>query len=424
MRIVSSLLFGFMLLTANANAQDVAIAAIVGDDVITTLDLEQRTQVTLALTHLPDTETTRAEIAPQLLKALIDETLKMAEATRNRVDVTPEEIGKAIAMIEQQNNMPPGALETMFKQRGLPLESFHAQMKAQIAWLKLLNKKALSRIRVSDEEIEQAAQQKEEEKPTGVGEPKQVKIVSLMLPVTKAAEEPKAKALAEKIAERVQAGQNFQTIASQFTGGGETTSLWIETNQLDPRLRNALKDVKVGAITAPVRTASGYQILLLEDARYDAAAMPAATPETPKNYKLAQIFLPLPASAARNDIDARYQEATRIAASAERCESFISEAEKIAPQPKADLGVKALSDLHPKIAGLLAPLAKGQKTKPFRTPDGVRMLMVCDVIAPKKTLTREEKEKIRAAIVQTKMGLEAQKYIRSLRRDAFIEIRL
>ena len=61
------------------------------------------------------------------------------------------------------------------------------------------------------------------------------------------------------------------------------------------------------------------------------------------------------------------------------------------------------------------------------TPQGIRIFMLCERIdlpnSVSQTVSKVSDEAARQAIFEEKLELEAQKYMRNLRKEAFIEIR-
>ena len=101
MRRILAFAFSFLTVLSAAmpavHAQDsLQIVAIVNDDAITKIDLIVRLQLVLHATGMQDTPEVRARLAPQVLRALIDERLKRAEAKRAGVTATRPEVERAL----------------------------------------------------------------------------------------------------------------------------------------------------------------------------------------------------------------------------------------------------------------------------------------------------------------------------------------
>ena len=71
------------------------IAAVVNDNVITTLDIRQRMTLALLSSGLPESPEIEQRLLPQVLRGLIDEQLQLQEAKRLDITVTQEDIDKA-----------------------------------------------------------------------------------------------------------------------------------------------------------------------------------------------------------------------------------------------------------------------------------------------------------------------------------------
>src|SRR5262249_46047074 len=120
MRAVSALCLCLLLLRpGGASAQETRIAAIVNDDVVSLADLSNRVTLIMRSSGMEDNQQTRERITSQVLRSLIDERLQMQEAKRLNVKISDDEIGQALARIEQQNNMPKGSLDQLLAKSGI-----------------------------------------------------------------------------------------------------------------------------------------------------------------------------------------------------------------------------------------------------------------------------------------------------------------
>jgi peptidyl-prolyl cis-trans isomerase SurA len=81
-----------------------------------------------------------------------------------------------------------------------------------------------------------------------------------------------------------------------------------------------------------------------------------------------------------------------------------------------------VSQLPPDIQKVVQPLQVGQKSAPFRSGDGVVVLMVCDRQGQDDSL--RQREMIRRTLEEQRLAAAAQRYLRDLRRAAFVDIRL
>ena len=72
----------------DSNAQDgLRIAAIVNDEMISVLDIESRLTLSIYLSKLDNNLETRRRLAPQILRNIIDDRLKLQEIRKHKIAV-------------------------------------------------------------------------------------------------------------------------------------------------------------------------------------------------------------------------------------------------------------------------------------------------------------------------------------------------
>ena len=124
-----------------ASAQDaLRIAAVVNDDVVTGLDLAMRTRMSILSAQLPDTSEMRNRVARQVLRTMIDERLMLQEAARQNISVEQAEVDTELAKLAERNGIALDQFEQFLAQNGVLLEPLAEQIRATIAWSKLVNR--------------------------------------------------------------------------------------------------------------------------------------------------------------------------------------------------------------------------------------------------------------------------------------------
>src|SRR5262249_15620984 len=94
--LVLALLLVLSASAGEAPAQDsLDIVAVVNDQPISKIDLIVRLQLVMHSTGLPDSPQLRARMAPEVLRSLIDERLKKAEAQRQGITATRADVERA-----------------------------------------------------------------------------------------------------------------------------------------------------------------------------------------------------------------------------------------------------------------------------------------------------------------------------------------
>ena len=121
---VLCLLIGLAAGAPAALAQDeLKIAAVVNDDVITQLDVFARLRAAMLSARLQDTPENRQNLLPNVMRSLIDDHLKAQEAKAQGVTVGDAEVNARIANLASRNNMSREDFDAIYKQlRKLPLK--------------------------------------------------------------------------------------------------------------------------------------------------------------------------------------------------------------------------------------------------------------------------------------------------------------
>ncbi|MAR56034.1 MAG: hypothetical protein CMM93_02525, partial [Rickettsiales bacterium] len=193
---------------------------------------------------------------------------------------------------------------------------------------------------------------------------------------------------------------------------------WVETDLMSPELREAITGLEKGDIAQPVLTDVGYQVVRLMDKRYV-----STLPEENAEVALKEIVLNLSEQSMTLEIEAMMDIARNIAKYPGTCqEEGLAGMNNLAGL-NIDVDYKRveLARLQPDLRQMIEPLSVTQITEPFAAPDGIHLLMLCEKMA--MPLPKPDRDKVRAALYQEKLQLEAEKYLRRLRREAFIDVR-
>jgi peptidyl-prolyl cis-trans isomerase SurA len=395
-----------------AFAQEVRIAAVVNDDVISIADLQARLRLVIASSNLQDTAQIRQRIAPQVLRTLIDEKLKMQEAKRLDIKVTDQEIAGAVARIEEQNHLPPGGLDAFLKQRDIDKRSLMDQLKATIAWGKLVRRRQPLTAAVSEDDIDAELARMRE----SAGQ-EQSRIAEIFLAVDDPSRDEEVKRLADRLYQQIGQGASFPAVAQQFSQsataavGGDVG--WVTPEQLDPQLAPVVKSLHPGEMAPPVRATGGYYIVLLIDRRVLTLGSAADT-----KVSLVQVMFPV--GGAEDEAKAR-ADAQAVSDKAKSCEDMLRIGREEAPQTSGDLGEIKADEVPAELRKLVLDLPVGVASPPVALRGGIGVIMVCARSAPPSTLP--SRQEIADSITRERLERLARRYLRDLRRAAFIDIR-
>jgi len=391
-------------------AAQLRIAAVVNDEAISFLDLDARIHLVLISANLQPTPENRNRAAPQVLRQLVDERLQLQEAKRLNVEATEQDIQDAFRRIEQQGNMPPNSIEEELQKAGIRRDSLVDQIKAAVVWQKLMRRQLAPQIQVGDEEVQDILDNIKRS-----ADLPELRVVEILLGVDRPEREGEVRRFAEGLIEQAKGGADFGGLASQFSEaasaamGGDVG--WVLPNQLDDAVEQELARANPGDIVGPIRTVAGYQIVRLLERRL----MKAADPDQAVVNLRQALFPPAAGSLAE-----RQQLATTVSA-AKSCPDF----EKLAEENKAarpfTLGRVKVGDLNPTLKAVVSPLGAGKISAPITAGDVLVVFMVCDRIEPESSMPKAED--IREQVFRGKLSIVSRRYLRDLRRAAYLDFR-
>ena len=241
-------------------------AAVVNDDIISVLDLAMRLQLAIIAAGVEDTQDLRRRLTPQVLNSLIDERLQLQEAKRLDIQVTDLQVAAALEQIAGQNNMTEGQFLTMLRNRGVIPTTLIDQIRAQIAWQGIVQRRVRPNVVIPPEEVDEVVSRLSARR--GAIERR---VAEIFVPVESTAKEAEAQADAVRLFEELRRGANFAGLARQFSQSG-TAILggdlgWVRDGELEEELNTVLAQMGPGEVSVPIRTLSGFHILFLRDMR-------------------------------------------------------------------------------------------------------------------------------------------------------------
>jgi parvulin-like peptidyl-prolyl isomerase len=265
MKIILYIIFITFFHISYCNSSDQGnITAVVGDDIITNLDVEERIKVITPFID-PDlrAKTPLKAIHDQVVQALIDEKLLAQEAERLHINVSDEEFNYQIEYIEQLNNIKKGEFWNFIKQNGLPKDGVMNQLRGQIIIRNILNLKLRPKIEVTSQEIEEVLGTIVPE--NAEANFKQIIISSDNLDNEKAYDDMLNKL--NSLRGKIKSCKNMEDVAL----GEHLTvdSITLPLSKLHPDLRNMIKILPVGSASKVIKTGSDMRIIVVCKRNYN-----------------------------------------------------------------------------------------------------------------------------------------------------------
>src|SRR5712692_755870 len=244
------------------------ILVVVNDDVITQSELDTRLpvlkkQLTMQRIGLPADDV----LQKQLLERMVLERIQMQLASQAGIKVSEDKVDRAMQNLAQQKGMSLKQFTEMLNREGMRPEKFRDQLRAQLTIQQLLEKEINNNVTVSDSEVENFL--------TYRGDANIEYNLSHILISVPEKSTPEiiqaAKDRAGKLMEKLKQGADFEQAAiasSQDQTALEGGNLgWRKPGQLPALFVAALEKLQPGQISEPLRSASGFHILNLNDKR-------------------------------------------------------------------------------------------------------------------------------------------------------------
>lgn len=261
------LLCGFISPVYAQSSHKESIAVVVNDDAISWSDVQARMKLIIVSSGMPYTEEIIEKMKPQIKNLLIEEQLKLQEAMKLGVEVLAEEIEDGFETIAKQNNFTKEQFRAILKKEGIPPRTIEDQIKSQIAWTRLIQSRLASQVTITDNDV---LAMKERLK-MNLGK-KEYLVSEIFLPIESPKEEHNVKQIADRIVRQILDNKvPFQKLASQFSQsasaarGGDMG--WVQDGQLHEELNVQLTKMNKGDLSKPIRTLSGFHVLLLRGER-------------------------------------------------------------------------------------------------------------------------------------------------------------
>jgi peptidyl-prolyl cis-trans isomerase SurA len=388
--------------------------AIVNGYVITGTDIDQRVALVTAASDAKISEEEMLRLRVQVLRNLIDETLKIQAAAAAEMEVKPEQIEQTYQQLAAQNfGGEPKKMDEYLASIGSSPASLKRQIEGEAAWENLLRRNIMPFVNVSAEEVNEALKRMNEAKGTD-----EYRLGEIYLSATT---ENRAAVLqnAQAIMQQLQQGGSFVAYARQYSEA--TTAVvggdlgWVRLGQLPPPLANAARTMSPGQLQGPIEIPGGFSILYLINKRQVLMADPNQAV-----LSLKQISISFPAGVNQAEAEARVNEFGTFVEGLRGCSDVDAAAAKIGAEVVTNDQLKA-EVLPEQLRAIILNMQIGQTTPPFGSvAEGVRVFMLCgrddpqDAGAPSFTAVMNQ-------IEDERVNKRAQRLLRDLRSDAYIE---
>ena len=398
------------------------IIAVVNDDVITVSELDKelssiKQQLRAQNTTLPAAETLRA----QVLDRMVLKRLQLQLAGINHVKIDDEALNRTILNIATQNKLSLSEFRNVLDSDGINFEDYRETIRTELTLAQLRQRQVTNRIVVTDQEVDEFLETQAVQ--GAASDEFRLSHILIVVPDAATVEQvDKAQKKVASVLAELRKGADFAQTALSVSGGAQALQGgdlgWRKLGQLPTLFSNIVTTMKVGDLSEPIRSPSGFHLIKLADQR-------KGDEQHMVNQTRARHILIRPTELLSSD-DARRkleQLKQRIAAGDDFADLARSHSEdNVTAVNGGSVGWVSPGDLVPAFEEVMNPLKVNEVSAPFHTQFGWHIVQVLErrdydnTVELKKTRAREE-------IRQRKIEEETQTWLRQMRDEAFVELR-
>lgn len=427
MKLLASLgmacLFGITPSVQAAPAETVdGIAAVVNHDVIMRSDLDKRVnQVASQLQQRDIAQPAPDALRRQVLDRLILEDIQLQMAARAHLSVSDEQFNAALQNIAANNHLTVNQFIDSLERQGYRFAEVREQIRREMLLSMVQQGSVAGQVRVTDQEIDQYLAR------AAAAQNVEYHLAHILVPLPENPTDEQvtiARTRIEKLRRDIADGKDFQTAAAEGSSGEDAFSGgdlgWRRRDDMPTIFANAIPNMTVGEVSAPIRSASGFHLAKLVDRRGRDVQRHIV-----QQYKARHILI------SPNPIRSQ-QDALALAASIKQRILAGEDFTLLAKQNSDDHGT-ALSggelgwvdadDMVPSFAQVLKTAPEGRLVGPVQSPFGWHLIEVEGRRTQDMTV-QFEREQARRAIFQRKAEEDLDGWVQELRAGAYVDNRL
>jgi peptidyl-prolyl cis-trans isomerase SurA len=398
------------------------IAAIVNDGLVLKSELDaQMDAVTKRLQEQKVELPSQSVLKQQVLDRLIVQEIQTQHAKRVGLTVSDEQLNSALQEIASRNKIPFDQLPTALSAQGVDYKQYREGMRKELTLNTLRQRDVISHINVSPRELEQFLSRQQSSAAND-----EFNVSHILLSLPEAATPQQLEEITHKaqdLAARASKGEDFGQLA--IANSNSQTALdggqlgWRKGTQLPQFILDLVAPMKPGQVSAPVRTPSGFHIVKLNERRSGEAQVII------NQVHVRHILM------KTNELDDDETVRQKLSKLRERIlkgEDFAGLASTNSADPGSapdggDLGWSGPGTFVPEFDKAIADLKTNEISEPFKSRYGWHIVQMLG------TRTYDSTDDVRrqrafAAIRESKADEETELWLRRLRDEAFVEIKM
>jgi peptidyl-prolyl cis-trans isomerase SurA len=398
------------------------IAAVVNDGLVLKSELDaQMEAVTKRLQEQKVALPSQSVLRQQVLDRLILQEIQTQRAKHIGLNISDEQLNGALQEIAARNKIPFDQLPTALQAQGIEYKQYREGMRRELTLSTLRERDVIAHIIVTPHELEQYLAREDS---AAANDQFEVSHILLSLPAAATPQQlDEITHKAQDLADRAAKGEDFGQLA--IANSNSQTALdggdlgWRKGTQLPQFILDLVTKMKPGEVSQPVRTPSGFHIVKLNDRRNGQAQVII-------NQIHVRHILMKP-----NELDDDETVRQKLSKLRERIlagEDFAGIASTTSQDPGSapdggDLGWSGPGTFVPEFDKAIADLKPNEISEPFKTRYGWHIVQLLGTRTYDST-TDVRRQRAFAAIRESKADEETELWLRRLRDEAFVELKM
>jgi peptidyl-prolyl cis-trans isomerase SurA len=363
-----------------------------------------------------------AVLHKQMLERLIQKRLQLQMAEKAHIRIADETLDNAILNIASQNNMSLTQFRNALEDDGYEFDTYRKIIRDEITINQLRQRLVVNRISVTEQETQDFLANKALQG----GRNDEFRVAHILIEVPEAASSEQVqvtKQKAQEVLDKIINGEEFTELAAAFSDGQKALEGgdlgWRKLGQLPVLFSNVVTTMEINGVSTLIRSPSGFHIIKLTDKRTDEKKLIIV--QTKARHILVKV------DELTTDHDARTK-LEQLKRRIDLGDSF----EEVAKSHSDDAGSAANGGslgwvspgvMVPQFERQMDKLDIGQMSEPFKTQFGWHIIHVQE----RRDHDNTEETNITSAkrqIRERKIEEETQNWLRRLRDEAYVEIRI
>ncbi len=398
------------------------VIAVINDEAITQHDLDDSKRIVLQqLKQQKVDPPARDVLDKQVLERMLTEKSLLQFAKENGVKVDDTQIERAILRIAQENKLSAEDFRKALQKENIPYPKYREDIRNELTVQRIREREVDSKITVSDAEVDQYLASIKSQ--AGGDSEYNLAHILVIVPEQASAEQIDVKKRrADDALRALRGGADFAQVAAAFSEASDALKGgnlgWRSGARLPTVFADQVRKMRVGEISGITRSSAGFHIVKLLDKRTHNDS--TVVDQIHARHILIRVNEVVSEADAKAKIDRLKQ---RLDSGAKFEEIAKLNSEDSTSSKGGDLGWLNPGDTVVEFDEAMRKLEPGHVSDPVRTTFGWHLIEVIERRRQDITADRERSEAL-VAIRQRKSDEAFQDWVRQIRDQAYVEIRL